>query len=257
LFFNSDKLKAFIYYALDPVVRGLKEYPALASYEIINEPEGVVKIATDSEPCFDTMRVLNNSGAGWAGAKVTMEQMLKFINWQAAIIHDIDPKALVTVGSWATYASTDKVMEEGREFFNYYKDECLIKAGAIANGTLDYNQVHNYWTKPGQPFQSSASDYALGKPLVIGEFSSQKSSATKSISLEYEYALGHGYSGVWDWAFKGGDGNDDLGVALEGMAAVRGNDLVKVDILNGARPAEDTCGKVCSDEAPDGNYTCV
>ena len=149
-----------------------------------------------------------------------MQQILKFINWQTAAIHDSDPKALVTVGSWATYASTDKVMENGRNFFNYYKDECLIKAGGKKNGTLDYNQVHNYWTAVGQPFQSSASDYGLGKPLVIGEFSSQKSSATQSIALEYKYAYNHEYSGAWDWAYLGGDGNDDLTIAQQGMQAI-------------------------------------
>lgn len=38
--------------------------------------------------------------------------------------------------SWSQYSSTDaslgKDIDPGRNFFNYYKDECLVKAGGQA-----------------------------------------------------------------------------------------------------------------------------
>merc|ERR1719461_1782394 len=105
----------------------------------MNEPEGSVQIASDSsEPCFDTQTVLAGSGAGWAGSQIPMKNLLRFHNLHAAAIHAADPKALVTVGSWSEYASTDNVLESGRRFFNYYKDECLVKAGGDPRGTLDF-----------------------------------------------------------------------------------------------------------------------
>ena len=87
------------------------------------EPEGSVQIKEDSEPCYDTKKVLNGSGAGWAGQQVSMQNLLKFHNIQAAAIKAADPKALVTVGSWSEYPSTDEQLQQGRNFFNYYKDE--------------------------------------------------------------------------------------------------------------------------------------
>ena len=137
-----------------------------------------VAIASDPEPCFDTQTVLGGSGAGWAGGKVPMRNLLRFHNIQAAAIHAADPKALVTVGSWSEYASTDAVgLEPGRKFFNYYKDACLVKAGGKATGTLDFYQIHTYADSgggafhPGSPMSVAANKLALDKPVVIGEFS--------------------------------------------------------------------------------------
>ena len=185
-----------------------------------------------------------------------MEQIQKFINFQASAIHGTDPKALVTVGSWSEYASTDKQLENGRKFFNYYTDECLIKAGMESDGTLDYNQMHTYWTNKGSPFMTKASEYALGKPIVIGEFSSKKSSPLKDIAAEYKYAYDNEYAGAWDWSFTAADGNDDLSKCREGMTAIKDLANTQVDILGGATPAKDTCNVSCSDTAPTGSYTC-
>ena len=38
---------------------------------------------------------------------LTMYSIQRFINWQAAAIHQTDPGALVTVGSWSEHAITN------------------------------------------------------------------------------------------------------------------------------------------------------
>lgn len=70
---DDAKLESFINNALIPMVKGLAGQPGLGGYEIFNEPEGSVYTGTkSSNPCFDTVG-LDNSGAGWAGAYLTME----------------------------------------------------------------------------------------------------------------------------------------------------------------------------------------
>ena len=257
LFYDQSKLDSFVNNALTPLVEGLKNEPGLGAWEIMNEPEGSVKLSTtvDGEPCFTTSDVLEGSEAGWAGQNVSMQQLQYFTNIQTAAIHDADPKSLVTLGAWSLYTITDVDLNPSRKFRNYWKDECLIKAGGKSNGTLDFFEVHTYNTDMGAPFETNAGAYGLDRPLVIGEFASNKSESTHSITTEYQYAFDNGYNGVWDWSLLGGDGNDDMTIADQGMNQLKGNSKVVVDILQGATPPEDTC--TCSDVAPDSKYTCV
>jgi len=175
-------------------------------YEIMNEPEGSVDPSTqNTEKCFDTDSELKGSGAGWAGSDVLMEELLRFHNLQAGAIKRADPKALVTVGAWSEHSSTDKL---GSGYFNYYKDECLIKAGKDKDGVLDLYQIHTYAHQaglfdPGSPFGSSlvkASNYGLDKPVVIGEFSAGSTHGGRTIESLYGEAVSRGFSGAWDWS---------------------------------------------------------
>ena len=74
---DTSKLQSYIDKALIPWVRAVKDHPALGGWDIINEMEGFIKTGQhDSEPCFDTT-FLTGSGAGWAGASYTAQQLLR------------------------------------------------------------------------------------------------------------------------------------------------------------------------------------
>ena len=96
-----------------------------------------------------------------------MKDMLRFFNQLAAAIHAADPKALVTVGAWSQWTIADGASAVGGALAranadqqqrvlaaeppaaatpatnarNYYSDACLVEAGGLAGGTLDFAQV--------------------------------------------------------------------------------------------------------------------
>ena len=80
LFYNETKLQSYIDKVLIPMAVGLGDEPALGGWEIMNEPEGSVRIQSDSEPCFST-DFLKGSGAGWAKTDIPMRNLQKFVNW--------------------------------------------------------------------------------------------------------------------------------------------------------------------------------
>ncbi|XP_035688992.1 mannan endo-1,4-beta-mannosidase-like [Branchiostoma floridae] len=66
LVWDDLKLGTYVEQALRPLARGLKDERALGGWEIINEPEGSLRVQHDPDPCYNT-DFLAGSGAGWAG----------------------------------------------------------------------------------------------------------------------------------------------------------------------------------------------
>ncbi|PVD25444.1 hypothetical protein C0Q70_13100 [Pomacea canaliculata] len=218
---DTSKLQSYIDKALIPWVRSVMSHPALGGWDIINEMEGVIRSGEqNSEPCFDTS-FMANSGAGWAGASFSAQQLLRFINWQADAIRRTDPSAMVTAGSWSQKSQSDHWGDR-----NLYSDHCLVKAGGRAQGTLTFYSTHTYdWQgqfPANSPFKHNAADYGLDKPLVVAEFNSHRGGGM-SIEQLFQYAYNHGYAGAWSWhANADGSDTDDTNTQIRGITALRG-----------------------------------
>lgn len=222
LMWDESKLQTYINNALKPMVNALGNHPALGAWEIMNEPEGsVLNNQANSNPCFDTT-VLANTGAGWTGKSIPMQNILKFVNWQAQAIKESNSGALVTVGSWSEHPQTSAYAQSR----NYYTDACLTAAGGKPLGKLDFYQMHTYanggnWN-PNAPFKVSAGSYGLDKPLVIGEYASVCAGG-ESIQQLYQYAYNNGYSGAWAWQYNaGGECSDTQATQNNGMGVLKG-----------------------------------
>ncbi len=184
---------AYIENVLTPLVTALKGYPGLYSWEIFNEPEGMV-----------------SNGQGWTpfvgtgGLTVTEASVQRTINWFASAIHDADPSALVTNGTWEFQANSNA---SGMQ--NYYSDAALVAAGGMANGTLDFYEVHYYSGDQAQqsPFVNPWSHWGLDKPTVIGEFYALTQDGVAAADT-YTTLFKNGYAGAWAWQYENSDGTN-------------------------------------------------
>lgn len=251
---DTSYTNAYINNCLIPMVDSLKGHPAIITWEIFNEPEGM------------------SNEFGWPGIlHVPMSAIQRFINLCAGAIHKTDSTALVTSGAWSFQAlsdlpttkmnkvreslstsdkekitsfinqkyrfnfSVDEVIRQLEQIsllanFNYYLDERLIAAGGDSAGTLDFYSVH-YYVGLGSaysPFLRPAYAWGLTKPIVIAEFAMfENNGIPKDQLFNKLYQTGYAGSLPWSWTDVNLSSHADM---LAGMKFMWDNYRNDVDI---------------------------
>ncbi|MFY0600510.1 MAG: discoidin domain-containing protein [Cyclobacteriaceae bacterium] len=218
---DTENIQSYIDNALVPILDLLGDHPAVLTWEIFNEPEGMSR------------------DFGWTtGGKVSMSTIQRFVNMTSGAIHRAVPQALVSNGSWSFRANTDI---NGNK--NYYSNEELIAAGGDQDGVLDFYQIHYYPLHSGNsvsPFHRPADHWELDKPIVIGEFPADviDGNARPNYTVEeaYELAVKYGYAGAmsWSWSSTSSFNSDFSGTTARGLRKVKSMIPDELEISNDA-----------------------
>ena len=193
--------QAYIDNVLTPLATALAGHPGLYAWETFNEPEGMV--GDQAWGPFTNAR--GPDGGTIVGRTVGEKDIQKSINLFASAIHNADPKALVTNGTWEFLANSN-----APGMTNFYSDSALQSAGGMANGVLDFYEVHYYAsdTPKYSPFEYPVSHWALDKPVVIGEFYALDQALDQGTVLAadtYTMLYTGKYKGAWAWQYLQND----------------------------------------------------
>jgi len=179
LFSDNAAAQAFIDNALIPVIEAIGNHPALMTWELFNEPEGM----------------LSKANGGWTTESLSIESIVSFSEKLANAIHN-NTKAAGTLVSTGVHCASD---------LKYWKDKSW----------LDFLQLHFYpehQSSAENPFDHPFSFWSLTKPLIIGEFSAagwnkerfpSYKVSTKTPQQLYKYAYENGYAGALSWDYFG------------------------------------------------------
>lgn len=209
---DATNIQSYVDNALIPILDLIGDHPAVMTWEIFNEPEGMT------------------SSFGWTPTKVQMTDVQRFVNMCAGAIHRNTTQALVSNGAWNIQVSTDV---DG--FKNYYSQENLMTVGGDPDGYLDFYQIHyypNHFGAETSPFHRPASHWELDAPIVIGEFPADtiagRANPGFSVERAYELAVHYGYAGVMSWSWSDENFNRDYNTTAAGLRKVQsiiGQDL--------------------------------
>lgn len=203
---DASVTQSYIDNALIPILKEIGDHPAVMTWEIFNEPEGMT------------------TEFGWASERTEMKYIQQFVNLLAGAIHRQTPTALVSNGSWAFRASSDQA-----EHFDYYRDDRLIAAGSDPDGTLDFVQVHYYdhFSDNSSPFAHAASFWGINKPIVIGEFPARGVKGYNAVeTFEQLYKLGYAGAMSWSWSDRDFGGLTATSPALQLMESNYPDDII-------------------------------
>lgn len=166
--------------ALNPMVLGLKDHPALFAWEVFNESEGLA---------FGTAFFGDPNLQNCSTGKAQSPQVLnRFIANTAARIHELDRNVKVT--SSVGHPSHLK---------NY--DNNALKRGRAYDpkAQLDFYQVH-WYEGSHSPYLIHKSEFYADKPIVVGEFAAGFSNSSGSTSDLAHNIFKNGYAGAWVWS---------------------------------------------------------
>ncbi|WP_404424301.1 CBM35 domain-containing protein [Nibricoccus sp. IMCC34717] len=189
---NTSYRTNYINKALNPILDGIKDKPALFCIEVINEPEWMISDNPDANQPNE----------------VTKDQMRSFVQALRDAIKAKKSSLLVTVGA----ASVKWASANGGGPGDWW-----------SGLGLDYYDIHYYdWQNPWHdPFANGKTPayYGFeGKAGVIGEFGGNGNTPYSTVSDMYDRAWNNGYAGLMAWSYKGVDSegtwNDFKSVAL-------------------------------------------
>ncbi len=195
---DTSNIRSYIDNALIPLLEAVGNHPAVMTWEIFNEAEGMT------------------SQYGWTPTRVSMTDVQVFVNLIAGAIHRTIPEAQVSTGAWNV-----RVMSDIGNFINYYSDEALQARGGDPDGYLDFYQMHYYaehFNNSYSPFHRPASHWELDKPIVIGETWADTicclSNPDLSITEAFERTVDYGYAGLmtWSWTDRSDFGPTSRGI---------------------------------------------
>lgn len=181
---EPDFTRAYIDHALLPILDGIGDHRAVATWEIFNEAEGM------------------SLEFGWSDTRTAIKNIQRTINLIAGAIHRHGNGIPVSSSAWSM-----RTLSDIGDYSNYYRDDRLFDEGKDPDGFLDLYQVHFYpehFDNALSPFHNPYSFWKLDKPLLISEFpetgcSRGRTVPAKGIYESFEYALQSGYAGCLTW----------------------------------------------------------
>jgi hypothetical protein len=244
---DTSYTHSYITNALIPLATAVKGHPAIISWEVFNEAEGM------------------SDEYGWTDIyHVPMVSIQRFVNLVAGALHRVDSAAKVTTGAWDLTVQTDvnplpkvadghsavaqlsaaEIRRIEKDFearygiresaeailsrfaavnYNFYRDDRLIDVGGDSLGTLDFYTSHYYNHGQGTwlcPFLNPSAAYGLTKPLVIAEFWPEDVLSLGYTGL-YRLLYDNGYAGALSWGwYAGGTGHDQTTLQRNTMELV-------------------------------------